>query len=351
MLELLPVAPPLLAWYYQNRRTLPFRDDPTPYHIWVSEIMLQQTRVAAALPYYTRFMEQLPDIASLARCEEERLHKLWEGLGYYSRARNLQKAATIVVEQYGGELPGDYQALLALPGIGEYTAGAIASIAFGLPEVAVDGNVLRVFARLLASREDVMLPATKKIIGAIVKQHQPPDKAGDYNQAIMELGALVCLPSSPKCGVCPLQEVCHAKQQEIAAELPVKTPPKAKEKVDVCIFLVKSSAGKILLQKRPKKGLLAGLWQPFLVKGKLDKQQAAEIMRQALPGATIEKVLPKASHVFSHKIWSMYGWEWYVDDEVLPNAPGEYIFATKQEIADVYTLPEAFKVYKKMVQE
>ena len=189
------ISPALLEWFYKNRRSLPFREDPTPYHVWLSEVMLQQTRVSAVLPYYYRFLEALPDIPALAACEEERLHKLWEGLGYYSRVRNLQKAAKLVCAQYGGQLPADYAALLALPGIGEYTAGAIASISFGLPVPAVDGNVLRVFSRLYNDPGVITEPAVKKAFTARVMEHQPPEKAGDYNQALMELGALVCVPN------------------------------------------------------------------------------------------------------------------------------------------------------------
>ena len=176
------ISPALLDWFYKNRRSLPFREDPTPYHVWLSEVMLQQTRVSAVLPYYYRFLEALPDIPALAACEEERLHKLWEGLGYYSRVRNLQKAAKLVCAQYGGQLPADYAALRALPGIGEYTAGAIASISFGLPVPAVDGNVLRVFSRLYNDPGVITEPTVKKAFTARVMEHQPPEKAGDYNQ-------------------------------------------------------------------------------------------------------------------------------------------------------------------------
>ena len=205
------IAPALLDWFYKNRRILPFREDPTPYHVWLSEVMLQQTRVSAALPYYERFLAALPDIPALAACDEEKLHKLWEGLGYYSRVRNLQKAAKIVCEQYGGQLPADYAALRALPGIGDYTAGAIASISFGIPVPAVDGNVLRVFSRLYNDPGVITDPKVKKAFTARVMEHQPPEKAGDYNQALMELGALVCVPNgAPLCDVCPLAGLCQA---------------------------------------------------------------------------------------------------------------------------------------------
>ena len=245
------IAPALLDWFYTNRRILPFREDPTPYHVWLSEIMLQQTRVSAALPYYERFLAALPDIPALAGCEEEKLHKLWEGLGYYSRVRNLQKAAKIVCTQYGGQLPADYNALLALPGIGEYTAGAIASISFGLPVPAVDGNVLRVFARLYNDPRLVTDPQVKREFTARVMEHQPPAKAGDYNQALMELGALVCLPNgAPLCEQCPLGTLCRARAAGTALSLPQKTPPKARRITPVTVALVLNE-GRVLLQQRP----------------------------------------------------------------------------------------------------
>ena len=223
------IAPALLEWFYKNQRILPFRTDPSPYHVWLSEIMLQQTRVSAALPYYERFLAALPDIPALAACEEEKLHKLWEGLGYYSRVRNLQKAARIVCEQYGGQLPADYDALRALPGIGDYTAGAIASISFGLAVPAVDGNVLRVFSRLYNDPGVITELAVKRAFTARVMEHQPPEKAGDYNQALMELGALVCVPNgAPLCERCPLASLCEARRAGTALELPHKAAPKAR---------------------------------------------------------------------------------------------------------------------------
>ena len=185
-----PIAPQLLQWFQENRRLLPFRQEPSAYHIWVSEIMLQQTRVAAAIPYYNRFVAALPDPAALAACEPDALRKLWQGLGYYNRVNNMQKAARIVCEQYGGELPADYDALRALPGIGDYTAGAIASIAFGIPAPAVDGNVLRVFARLYNDDADVMQPATKRLFTGRVLDQMPKETPGPYNEALMELGGI-----------------------------------------------------------------------------------------------------------------------------------------------------------------
>ena len=222
------LAEKLLPWFEVNRRVLPFRQDPTPYHIWISEIMLQQTRMTAAVPYYQRFVAELPDPAALAACDPDRLRKLWQGLGYYSRAANLQKAAKILCEQYGGALPASFDELRALPGIGDYTAGAIASIGFGLPVPAVDGNVLRVFARLYNDDSDVTLPETKRLFTARVVQQLPADRPGDFNQALMELGALVCLPNgAPQCDSCPVASLCLGMAAGRAEQLPVKPAKKA----------------------------------------------------------------------------------------------------------------------------
>ena len=258
------LAQPLLAWYDIHRRILPWREEVSPYRTWVSEIMLQQTRVAAVLPYFQRFMEAFPTGEALAQADTERLMKLWEGLGYYSRVRNLQKAAKIVCEQYGGELPADYDALRALPGIGDYTAGAIASISFGLPVPAVDGNVLRVFSRLYNDDGLITDPKVKRAFTARVMEHQPPAAPGDYNQALMELGALVCVPNgAPLCEQCPLAHLCQARAAGTALSLPRKAAPKARRIEPVTLAVVRSPAG-VLLQQRPEKGLLAGLWQPVL---------------------------------------------------------------------------------------
>ncbi len=354
MQKLEPIASALLAWYHANRRVLPFREDPKPYHIWVSEIMLQQTRVAAALPYYQRFMQELPTIEALAACEEEKLHKLWEGLGYYSRVRNLQKAARIVVQEYGGQLPADYSGLLALPGIGEYTAGAIASIAFGLPEVAVDGNVLRVFARLTANGGDVMLPAVKKELSLEVKAQQPPEEAGDYNQAIMELGALVCLPGSALCGECPLTEFCHGFKQGIQNQLPYKAPKKPKEELEFTLLAVVTQDKRILLHKRPAKGLLAGLWEPILLKETLGREKIQAELQVMFGGGTLGQELPAATHVFTHKIWKMSGWVCYVDTalaEEFCKKNENFVLVTPLQLEEEYTLPNAFKVFRQCISE
>ncbi len=343
------ISPALLDWFYKNRRSLPFREDPTPYHVWLSEVMLQQTRVSAVLPYYYRFLEALPDIPALAACEEERLHKLWEGLGYYSRVRNLQKAAKLVCAQYGGQLPADYAALRALPGIGEYTAGAIASISFGLPVPAVDGNVLRVFSRLYNDPGVITEPAVKKAFTARVMEHQPPEKAGDYNQALMELGALVCVPNgAPLCGQCPLAEVCLARAAGTTAQLPQKAKPKPRKIVPVTLALVESPAG-FLVQQRPQKGLLAGLWQPVLWEGEhlLQAEVLARLAALGLDtGAAPPAALPAAKHIFTHIEWLMSGVQLHVP---VQSAPAGYVWASREQLRTTYTLPGAFRAYKPLL--
>lgn len=343
-----PIAPALLAWFGQNARALPFRQDPTPYHIWVSEIMLQQTRVAAALEHYRRFMEALPDIPALAACPDEELFKLWEGLGYYSRARNLKKAAQLVCGEYGGQLPASYEELQKLPGVGEYTAGAIASIAFGLSAPAVDGNVLRVFARLYNDGSNIADPATKRLFTRRVMEQQPAASPGPFNEALMELGALVCLPGgAPLCGECPLAEQCLAKAAGTQLELPVKTPPKARRVQPVTVLVVRSN-GRCLLQKRPETGLLAGLWQPFLFEEALDEGEA--LARLTALGLAVNQAAPPrplraAKHIFSHVEWRMRGWEL----EAAGEAPAGSVWATAEEAAGRYALPGAFKAYRPLL--
>ena len=340
------IAPALLNWFYENQRVLPCRTDPSPYHVWLSEIMLQQTRVSAALPYYERFLAALPDIPALAACEEEKLNKLWEGLGYYSRVRNLQKAARIVCEQYGGELPADYDAIRALPGIGDYTAGAICSISFGIPVPAVDGNVLRVFSRLYNDPGVITDPAVKKAFTARVMEHQPPAAPGDYNQALMELGALVCVPNgAPLCEQCPLARLCQARAAGTALSLPQKAAPKARKLEDLTVALVESPAG-FLIQQRPEKGLLAGLWQPLLWEGAAmtAEQLPSALTALGIHGVTEVKPIPKAKHIFSHIEWRMTGYT--VTVKAQP-APDGCIWATREQLQTEYTLPGAFKAYKK----
>ena len=343
------ISPALLHWFHANHRILPFRSDPTPYHVWLSEIMLQQTRVSAALPYYERFLAALPDIPALAACEEEKLHKLWEGLGYYSRVRNLQKAAKLVCAQYGGELPADYDALRALPGIGDYTAGAIASISFGLPVPAVDGNVLRVFSRLYNDDRLITDPKVKRAFTARVMEHQPPAAPGDYNQALMELGALVCVPNgAPLCAQCPLAHLCAAHAAGTALTLPRKAAPKARRIEPVTLALVCSPEG-VLLQQRPEKGLLAGLWQPVLWE---DESLSADEARARLAALGVvctpdaAKALRPARHIFSHIEWHMDGYLFTAERQP---APAGCVWASPEQLEAAYTLPGAFKAYRKLL--
>lgn len=318
--RLLQAADPLLRWYSHSARPLPWRECPTAYRVWISEIMLQQTRVEAVKPYYQRFLEALPDIPSLASVEEDRLMKLWEGLGYYSRARNLKRAAQETVERFGSQLPGDYEQLLTLPGIGEYTAGAIASIAFGIPVPAVDGNVLRVLARYLSSSADILDPREKTAYRAAAMAMLPSENPGDFNQAMMELGATVCLPNTePRCLLCPLRPHCLGYEQQTARELPYRRPKAPrKEQERLVLAITDAEHTRVLLHKRSS-GLLAGLWelpnwerpQRFSPQGLLNDLIAAlpEMKFLIKTAGTFSQPQPfgKAKHIFTHIQWNMEG--------------------------------------------
>lgn len=338
---MLPIAPPLVGWFQLHRRSLPFREDPTPYHIWVSEIMLQQTRMNAVLPYYERFMTALPDIPALADVSVDELRRIWQGLGYYSRAMNLKKAAQIVCRDYGGALPADYDKLLSLPGIGPYTAGAIASISFGIPVPAVDGNVLRVFARLYDDDGDITEPATKTRFTERVIETLPVSDAGDFNQALMELGALVCTPQSPDCAHCPLSDLCAGYKAGHAAELPRKAPKKARTAQCVTVAVVRSDRG-YLLEKRPESGLLAGLWQPYAVCG--DHFLTPDEIAARLAGIGIDAAytapLPDARHLFTHVEWNLRGYAFDAPYAVLPDG---FLWAAD---CTAYAIPSAYRVYR-----
>lgn len=255
-----PITNKLLNWYANNKREWPWRDNPDPYAVWVSEIMAQQTRLESVLPYFERWMTRFPTIADLAASSQQEVLNLWEGLGYYSRARNLHRAAQIVMKEYGGELPQDVKALRALPGIGRYTAGAIASLAFGLDEPVVDGNVKRVLARFFGVEIPVDTSAGEKEIWRLAAEHLPPGQAGDYNQALMGLGAGVCLPRSPDCQVCPLVEDCWAYAQDAQAGLPVKKPKPPVPHHTVTAAVIQNGS-RVLIAQRPTDGLLGGMWE------------------------------------------------------------------------------------------
>lgn len=338
------IAKPLLAWYDAGRRILPWREEPTPYHVWLSEIMLQQTRVEAVKSYYDRFIRELPDIASLAEVEEERLLKLWEGLGYYNRARNLQKSARQIMSEHGGQMPGNYDELLKLSGIGSYTAGAISSIAFGNVVPAVDGNVLRVLSRLRMDGRDIMEPKVKKAVEEEVRGIMPKDRPGDFNQALMELGAMVCVPNgSPRCGECPWEALCLAKAHGRLAEYPKKKPkkPRSVEKKTVLVIRYGHLAA---LQRRAGEGLLAGMYEfPCMDGHQKEKQVIAYLRKLGVAPIRIRKLEP-AKHIFTHKEWHMTGYLIRVDELA---GMGEYVFAEPEEIREKYPVPSAYATYLK----
>lgn len=342
------IAKPLLNWYDAGHRSLPWRNDPLPYKVWLSEIMLQQTRVEAVKPYFQRFIEALPDIEALSRVEEEALLKLWEGLGYYNRARNLKKAARTIMEKYGGEMPPDYEQLLALPGIGSYTAGAIASIAFGIKVPAVDGNVLRVLSRLTMNEEDIGKPETRRKTELKLKEAMPGDRPGDFNQALMELGATVCLPKgAPHCRECPWEDFCLAHQKGREEEFPKKSA-RAARTIEQKTILIVQDQQKSALRKRPSKGLLAGMYEfPSLEGHQSRKRVLAYLEAMGLIPLRIQK-LPPARHIFSHREWDMTGFIVQVD-ELAPKSERlkeeQWIFARADEAEDRYPLPSAFAPY------
>ncbi|MCI8331954.1 MAG: A/G-specific adenine glycosylase [Clostridiales bacterium] len=297
----------LLRWYDENKRDLPWRHTKDPYHIWISEIMAQQTRIQFLLAYYNRFVTLFPSVESLAAASQEEVLKAWEGLGYYSRAKNLQKAARIVVGDYGGRLPDIKEALLALPGIGEYTAGAILSIAYDKPVPAVDGNVLRVFARLESDDTDIMLPAAKRMAAKRVEQLFPPARAGCFTQALMELGALVCIPQNPKCGGCPLSQHCLALAGDRQNVLPVKAAKKAPKECEKTILVVMNEQGEVFMRQRTE-SLLSGLWEFYMAEGQLTEDQAKEYLHDLGFADCTFTPMGRAKHVFSHIIWHMTGY-------------------------------------------
>ena len=328
-----------LPWYAGNKRQLPWREDREPYHIWLSEIMLQQTRVEAVKGYYTRFLAALPTIQSLAEVDDDALHKLWEGLGYYSRVRKLKKAAQVIMTQYGGVFPGKYEDVLALPGIGAYTAGAICSIAFNQPTPAVDGNVLRVAARLLNDDTPVDLPAFKtKIQQELTRIY--PQQAGDFTQALMELGATLCGPNrKPDCENCPCSTFCQAYRAGTMDLLPTRLPKRGRKTEELTVFIL-SCDGLYALEKRPDAGLLAGLWQFPNISGKLDAVQAIGIVEKMglHPKEIIRQVERK--HIFTHIEWNMSG----VYMEVAEKDP-RYTWLSARQIHAEAALPTAFRQF------
>lgn len=338
------IVSPLLKWFDQNARSLPWRENPLPYYVWVSEIMLQQTRVEAVKPFFNRFIRTLPDIKALAACPQEQLLKLWEGLGYYNRVRNMQKAAIFVMEQYGGELPGDYGALLALPGIGAYTAGAIASISFGIPVPAVDGNVLRVTGRICENEGDIGKQSVKREVEALLQEVIPASAPGKFNQALMDLGAMVCLPGGvPKCGECPLEKLCLARMHGREREFPVKAPKKPRREETRTVLVIRDG-NRVALRKRPGRGLLAGLYEFPNVLGFLGQEEALAAVKGF--GLSPIRIMPLADarHIFSHVEWQMKGWMVLVE-ELDEKEEQDLIFVEPARTRQEFPIPSAFAAY------
>ena len=346
-------VPLLVEWFRQNKRDLPWRRRMDAYRVWISEIMLQQTRVEAVKPYYERFLRELPDVKSLAEVPEDRLLKLWEGLGYYNRARNLKEAACQIMEEHGGVFPETYEEIRSLKGIGNYTAGAVSSFVYHIPKPAVDGNVFRVVTRILASEDDIARASTRTKIESEVEEVIPADAPGDFNQSLIELGAIVCLPNgSPKCDICPVNHLCLAHDQGRETEFPVKTKAKSRriEKRTVLIF---RDAEKTAVRKRPDKGLLAGLYEFPNVEGYLKQAEVVEYAKEMGLMPVRVKRLGRAKHIFSHVEWRMTGYEILVDEleqslrreESASQEQDAIIFAGLDELKEHYPMPSAFDPY------
>ena len=342
--QLKEIVQPIVSWYRENKRQLAWRENVSAYRVWVSEIMLQQTRVEAVKPFYDRFLKELPTVKDLAEAEEDKLLKLWEGLGYYNRVRNMQKAAVQVMEEFHGEFPKTYEEVLSLSGIGNYTAGAICSFAYGIPKPAVDGNVLRVISRVIASEEDIMKPAVRTKIEYMLDGVIPKDSASDFNQGLIELGALICTPKGmAKCEKCPLGSVCQAKKENKVEELPVKAKTKERRIENRTVFVFRDGEN-IAIRKRKSKGLLAGLYEFPNEEGHFTEDEVISYSKtKGLYPMRIKK-LGEAKHVFSHVEWHMTGYAVHVD-ELEKSCEKDMLFIHPEEIQKEYPIPSAFEYY------
>ena len=331
----------LLPWYQAHARDLPWRRDQDPYRVWLSEIMLQQTRVEAVKSYYARFLATLPTIEDLARVDDDRLLKLWEGLGYYNRAKNLKRAAGVIVSEYGGKFPETHETILALPGIGPYTAGAIASICFGLPYSAVDGNVLRVYARLTATADCVDLPAVKQAVTDALSALLPGTDPAMFNQALMELGAMVCLPNgAPRCDVCPLAHLCRAKAAGTQLQYPVRLPKRARRAEEMTVFILTTSDGALAVEKRGPEGLLGGLWALPNAPGILGETEALVLAKSWGVEPLELTQSSRKKHIFTHIQWDMMGY--YIQCRVRSS---QFVWVSARERAEAVALPTAFRQF------
>ncbi len=337
-------AKKITIWYEKNKRELPWRKDKDPYHVWISEIMLQQTRIEAVLSYYKRFMKELPTVKDLAMVEDEKLMKLWEGLGYYNRARNLKKAAIMVMEKYHGNFPSTYEEILSLPGIGEYTASAIASICFSLPEVTIDGNVLRVYTRVYEDSCTIDLAKERKRIRKNLMEIVPQN-SGDFNEGLMEIGETICIPAGvPKCSQCPLYDECLSRKNKTSLNYPVRLVKKEKpiEYYTVFIFYYQDY---FFIEKRKKRGLLYGLWQFPNVEGFPSTEEIKRYSRNlGLDIVKIDKGITY-THVFTHKKWNMKSYYIEVSSKNIEQSSG--VFVTEDERKKNYSLPGAFQPFQR----
>jgi len=338
------IVQPLLKWYQDNRRELPWRRDREAYHVWISEIMLQQTKIEAVKKYYMEFMKELPTVEMLAEVSDDKLLKLWEGLGYYSRAKNLKKSAKIIMEEFKGNIPNSYQQLLKLPGIGEYTAGAIASICYNEKVTAVDGNVMRVISRVTGSKKDILLQETKKEIEEKLKIIMP-EESGLFNEALMELGEMVCLPNgTPKCHVCPLKNRCLAYQDNLIYEIPVRIN-KIKRKIEEkTIMVVITDDNQIAIEKRKEKGLLNGMYQLPNVEGYYSPKELKKLTEQWKLLVKEISFIGEEKHAFTHIDWMMKGYLIKVEQK-----NNQFLWVSPAELKEVYPLPTVFqKILKKV---
>lgn len=333
----------LVPWFEKNKRDLAWRIQPTPYRVWVSEIMLQQTRVEAVKPYYDRFMQALPDLPALADANEEILLKLWEGLGYYRRVKMMQKTARIIMEQYEGVFPSTYENVRALPGIGDYTAGAILSIAFGQPIPAVDGNVLRVIMRVLACKDNIDDPKTKQNVSIHLQKIYPVGKCGEFTQSLMELGAMVCLPhGDPLCNKCPMHGICGSEQNELWEKIPVHGE-KASRVCSEFDVLVMHYHGLIAIRKRPDNGLLAGLWE--FPNTELKSVKNIRMLKKTFGLRDLE-LKKTAKHVFTHREWHLQIF-WAEAKEQYP----DYHWVTPEQLRTEFSIPSAFRAAIQVINQ
>ncbi|BAQ08717.1 dan glycosylase [Bacillus sp. OxB-1] len=330
----------LLSWYHHEKREMPWRKTKNPYYIWVSEVMLQQTRVETVIPYYERFIQAYPTMEELANADEEELLKMWEGLGYYSRARNLQTGVREVLEKYGGEVPATRKEISTLKGVGPYTAGAVLSIAYGVPEHAVDGNVMRVLSRILLIEDDIALPRTRKVFEGVVMDLIDQEDPSSFNQALMELGATICIPR-PRCLLCPVRDFCAAFQEGRQEELPVKSKKTKTKITSLSAFALQNETGEWLLRKRPEKGLLANMWEFPMIENK-DGLRPAQLLQKSMNVEADElKGLLSFKHVFSHITWEVESYQGRM--RLSGSLPEGYEFFSAEEVQQ---LPKAKPVIK-----